>query len=153
MEDLLGSQLLAGVRMVVLSACDTGVAEAQRLPDEMISLAAGFLEAGAAGVVGTLWWVDDFATSLLMRQFYRLHRSQGLSPAAALAGAQRWLRGLTNAELTRLLEENGKASPADLTAAREHVRQRWRQQTLNPDPKDQPFAAPDYWAGYCFDGA
>ncbi|MEN8152168.1 MAG: CHAT domain-containing protein, partial [Planctomycetota bacterium] len=40
--------------LVVLSACETGLVGAE-LPDEVVGLAAGFVQAGAAGVVSTLW--------------------------------------------------------------------------------------------------
>jgi CHAT domain-containing protein len=48
----------------------------------------GFLLAGAAGVVASMWAVDDAATAGLMRSFYaRLHAGDGA--AAALCAAQR----------------------------------------------------------------
>jgi CHAT domain-containing protein/tetratricopeptide (TPR) repeat protein len=93
-EALDGAIHLQGLRLLVLSACDTALIEARMIPDEVIGLAAGFLQAGAAGVVASLWAVDDRATYLLMSRFARLYLDQeyGLSPARALAEAQRWLR-------------------------------------------------------------
>ena len=75
--------------LVVLSACETGVNQVSA-GDEVIGLVRGFLLAGASGVLSTLWTVDDQTTAELMSTFYsRLRR--GLSPAAALAAAQREL--------------------------------------------------------------
>lgn len=79
---------LAG-SLVVLSACETGVNQVSA-GDEVIGLVRGFLLAGAAGVVSTLWTVDDQTTAVLMSAFYGGLR-RGLSPAAALAAAQREL--------------------------------------------------------------
>ena len=60
-------------RLVVLSACETGLYDIERNPDEFVGLPATFMQAGAAGVVGSLWLVDDLATALLMARFYDLH--------------------------------------------------------------------------------
>ncbi len=65
----------------------------------MLTLGTMFLAAGAAGVVSTLWSIDDFATALLMSRFYELLREDTFSdPGEALRGAQLWLRSVTWAE-------------------------------------------------------
>lgn len=63
-QDFLGMQLRA-VQLAVLSACETGLPGAE-LPDEMIGLAAGLLQAGVAGVVGSMWSVSDASTMILL---------------------------------------------------------------------------------------
>jgi CHAT domain-containing protein len=78
-------------RLAFLSACETGLV-GTILPDEVVSLASGFLQAGAAGVVSTLWAVNDKSTALLAERFYRHWKGDGMAPADALAAAQRWLR-------------------------------------------------------------
>jgi len=55
-------------------------------------LTRGFLYAGAARVVASLWKVDDEATAKLMREFHRRMSSNGLRPSAALRQAQIALR-------------------------------------------------------------
>lgn len=55
--------------MVVLSACETGLAE-QGQGDEMVGLVRAFLLAGAARVVAALWPVDDLVTAQFMSAFY-----------------------------------------------------------------------------------
>ena len=99
LEEILANDWFGNSRLVVLSACQTAVIDARRLPDEAIGLPAGLLQAGVPAVIGTLWSVDDLSTTLLMSRFYAYHR-QGdpatgegpLSPAAALRRAQAWLR-------------------------------------------------------------
>jgi CHAT domain-containing protein len=80
-------------RLVVLSACETGLYDIDRNPDEFVGLPATFMQAGAAGVVGSLWLVDDLATALLMAKFYDLHQGGargGVTPPTALRQAQTW---------------------------------------------------------------
>lgn len=86
-------------RLVVLSACETGLFTVSRNPDEFLGLPAAFLQIGAGGVLGTLWQVDDMATAFLVSRFYELHLGQGLAPPAALKSAQVWLRSATIADL------------------------------------------------------
>lgn len=78
-------------RLVVLSACETGVPGLE-LIDEMIGLPAGMLQAGVPGVIGSLWSVNDASTAILMTQFYKFWRKEGKTPQQALRQAQIWLR-------------------------------------------------------------
>lgn len=71
--------------LVVLSACQTALGE-HLGGDEVVSLANGFMIAGAQAVVSSLWPVPDQPTQVLIEAFYR-QRDYGL--AAALAAAQR----------------------------------------------------------------
>ena len=73
--------------LVVLSACDTGLGKDIK-GEGLVGLARGFMYAGAARVVASLWKVDDEATSVLMTHFYRLMLEDGKPPAAALREAQ-----------------------------------------------------------------
>jgi CHAT domain-containing protein len=92
-EALNGTVNLVGLRLLILSACETARID-MGLSNEVLGLAAGFLQAGAAGVIASLWAVDDQATYLLMSRFAELYLDPGRnwSPAKALAEAQRWLR-------------------------------------------------------------
>jgi len=73
--------------LVVLSACDTGLGKDIK-GEGLVGLARGFMYAGAARVVASLWKVDDEATSVLMTHFYRLMLEDGKPAAAALREAQ-----------------------------------------------------------------
>jgi CHAT domain-containing protein len=73
-------------RLVVLSACETGLGKLSR-GDELVGLQRAFLYAGTPAVVTTLWKVDDRASYELMREFYRRLDTDGAAPA--LRAAQR----------------------------------------------------------------
>jgi CHAT domain-containing protein len=79
---------LLGLRActVVLSACETGLSEAG-VGDESMGLVRGFLVAGAARVVASLWPVDDAVTEAFMSRWYGA-LAAGHGPAAALQAAQ-----------------------------------------------------------------
>ena len=74
--------------LVVLSACQTGVGKQVR-GEGLIALTRGFMYAGAASVIASLWKVDDSATAELMALFYKEMFTNGKKPAAALREAQR----------------------------------------------------------------
>jgi CHAT domain-containing protein/tetratricopeptide (TPR) repeat protein len=73
--------------LVVLSACRTALGKEVR-GEGLIGLTRGFMDAGAARVLASLWSVEDRATADLMGSFYRAMLRQKLSPAAALRRAQ-----------------------------------------------------------------
>jgi tetratricopeptide (TPR) repeat protein len=72
--------------LVTLSACETGVSDVLA-GDELVGLARGFLQAGAASVVVSLWAVSDTSTAQLMEHFYE-YLETGAGPATALRRAQ-----------------------------------------------------------------
>jgi CHAT domain-containing protein/tetratricopeptide (TPR) repeat protein len=80
--------LRLGADLVVLSACQTALGKEIR-GEGLVGLTRGFMYAGAARVVASLWSVDDRSTAELMASFYRGMIREGLSPAAALRQAQR----------------------------------------------------------------
>lgn len=76
--------------LVVLSACESALGENVR-GEGMVGVARGFLTAGTERVVGTLFTVDNQATTELMTKFYQQSLRSGSSPAAALRFAQKAL--------------------------------------------------------------
>jgi CHAT domain-containing protein len=79
--------LHAKLDLVVLSACNTALGE--RVPGEGLrGLTQAFFAAGSQRVLGTLWEVDDQATSEWMRHFYQSLKKTR-SPATALHDAQK----------------------------------------------------------------
>ncbi len=77
--------------LVVLSACQTGLGQEIR-GEGLIGLTRGFMYAGAARVVVSLWSVDDEATARLMTEFYRALLQRQMPPAAALQWAKQKLK-------------------------------------------------------------
>ena len=86
---------LDGVELVVLSACETALGKVES-GEGVIGLVQGFQMAGAQQVLGSLWKVDDEATSALMTKFYELwspaEGKPGLSSPEALRQAQLFVR-------------------------------------------------------------
>lgn len=82
----LAAMRLKRTSVVVLAGCGTARGES-RGPEGTMSVAHGFLAAGAPSVVATLWPVEDGAAA---RFFPRVHAklAAGMSPAAALRAVQ-----------------------------------------------------------------
>ena len=59
---------LQNIRLVLLSACETGIPGLD-LPDEVVSLPMGLLQAGVGGVVASLWPVSDLSTMIFADSF------------------------------------------------------------------------------------
>jgi CHAT domain-containing protein len=135
---------LSSSLLVTLSACETGISDVRKSPDEYLGLPAGFLQAGAPAIVSSLWTVDDRSTALLMERFYRNHIEHGMTGPAALREAQLWLRDATRKELgdyykgfLRMTAQEAFDAFMDISGA----------------PDDRPYADPFYWAAFTFNGA
>ena len=143
-------QKVGSPRLVVLSACSTGIAEVGRNPEEFSGLPSGLIMAGAAGVVASLWPVDDLSTTLLMSRFYELHLGQKQKPADALRNAQIWLKRATIGDLRGYAQS--KRTDGSLTAGQSAL----LDETLGPAGPDglseKPFAAPRYWGAFVIYG-
>lgn len=137
-------------RLVVLSACSTGVAEIGRNPDEFSGLPAGLIMAGAAGVVASLWPVDDLSTTLLMSRFYHLYFRQRQKPVDALRNAQIWLKGATAFELRDYAQS--RRIEGSLTAEQFELLDATLQSAGGADQTAKPFAAPRYWGAFVIYG-
>jgi TPR repeat protein/CHAT domain-containing protein len=143
--------------LVVLSGCETAQSEVRDRVDEVQGLHTAFLIAGAATVVGSLWRVDELATTLLMQRFHQYLYHERLPKAQALREAQRWLRDLSVAEVRQLLED--KSLALDQVQARErlgkvHIIAQRFEFDLRKLPEDgKPFAEPYYWAAFQCIGA
>ena len=85
LEDIYNLDLAAN--LVVLSGCETALGK-EVDGESLVGLTHGFMYAGASSVLASLWKVDDYATSKLMKKFYEGMEGHGLRPAAALRRAQ-----------------------------------------------------------------
>ena len=135
---------------VFLSCCETNLTFTQ-ITDDPLSLASGFLCAGARNVVSTLWAVDDLATALFCILYYQEKKDN--SRSEALRKAQFKLRNLTGDELSgkykRSLEDYFEQQKREQQAETiKNVRLRLDllcRETL-------PFVSPHYWAGFVSQG-
>ncbi|MBC7515115.1 MAG: CHAT domain-containing protein [Alkalinema sp. FL-bin-369] len=132
LKDLLALNLAqdSGIRLAILSACETGLPGLDNI-DEVVSLPIGLLQAGVAGVISSLWSVDDASTMMLLTRFYDLWRKDGLEPSIALREAQIWLRDTTAQEKKELYS---------------HFM--FRKSTLNDRTCEHPF----HWAAFSYLG-
>jgi CHAT domain-containing protein/tetratricopeptide (TPR) repeat protein len=78
---------LPQLKLVVLSACETGV-EQYYNGEGLVGLSTTFLKAGAPLVVASQWKVDSGASAELMKKFHFLRTQEKLSTMAALRRAQ-----------------------------------------------------------------
>jgi CHAT domain-containing protein len=149
---------LSRTRLITLSACETGLTEIRRgLADEYIGVPGILLQAGAQAVVASLWAVDDLATALLMRQFYRAWNQGALPVAKALQQSQSWLRTRSREQVEDALNELDAlwapwaAQTDDPDMQHRAMQQYWeirasRKRLQQMD--DRPFAHPYWWAGF-----
>jgi len=75
---------LGKAKLVVLSACQTGQAEATR-GNEILGMERALLYAGANNLVLSSWVVDSASAALWMKTFYREAQQKPLAEAARLA--------------------------------------------------------------------
>ena len=143
-------------RLVTLSACETGLTDPTSISDEYIGLPSGFLYAGTATVVSSLWKVNDLSTAFLMLKFYENFQSsqkQAGDVAVALNQAQKWLRNLTIEKLDQFLNQHqpqldqvlAQLRPGQRLLFQESLKQIRQRQPL-------PFANLYYWAAFTATG-
>jgi CHAT domain-containing protein len=139
-EEVVGLNL-RGTRLVVLSACETGLGRVSG-GEGVMGLVRAFHLAGARNVVASLWKVDDDATAALMTLFYHRLWVENKPPIEALREAQ--LTIYRHPEEIQPLA-HGTRGPKDLTKALP-LPQR--------DPTGPPAAtAPaKLWAGFVLSG-
>lgn len=83
-----------GVRLALLSACDSALSVGRGDGREWVGFAQSLGNAGVKDVLATLWRIDDAATARWMTDLYSQLRSRGSKPvsSATLATVQRaWL--------------------------------------------------------------
>lgn len=86
-SDEITSLPLEGVRLVVLSACETGLG-ATAGGEGLLGVQRAFQVSGAGTTIATLWAVEDLATRVVMERFYENLWEKGLPRLDALREAQ-----------------------------------------------------------------
>jgi tetratricopeptide (TPR) repeat protein len=127
--------------LAALSACETALPGTD-LPDEAVGLATALLEAGASGVVASLWRVPDLGTLALMSRFYELWRADGLPPAVSLRRAQQWVREASNADLRERFPDVPEFAGLEVP---EWLRADWNEA--------HNLQTPYHWAAFTYTGA
>lgn len=97
--------------LFVLSACRTALGD----PSSELGFAGLALQAGALSAIGTLWYVDDVATSAFFVQFYRF-LDQGLPKAEALQATRRsFAHGIVRLQGDQVIGVDGRPLIDSLT--------------------------------------
>ncbi|MEH2284745.1 MAG: CHAT domain-containing tetratricopeptide repeat protein [Nostoc sp.] len=158
---------------VFLSCCETNLG-IPSLTDDILTLATGFLCAGARSVVSSLWLIDDLATALFSI-FYYQHRQQGNSRPEALQQAQIKLRELKKeallsrediqefhsqvikrskeAETNRNKYSKGSATYLEWDCEYKNYRKVLSQiYNIKNSTEEFPFSHPRYWAAFICHG-
>jgi CHAT domain-containing protein len=120
----------APLDLFTLSACRTALGD----KDSELGFAGLALQAGARSAIGTLWYVDDVATSAFFVQFYR-YLDEGLPKAEALQATRiAMASGGIRMNGDRVIGPDGTTLPEGLTP---------NQQRRIVSGLDHPY----FWAG------
>jgi CHAT domain-containing protein len=153
LRDLLDLKL-DGIRLAILSACETGLAGIE-LADEAISLPTGLLQAGVAGVAASLWSVSALSTLMLLTRFYDLWRIEGLEIDQALRQAQQWVRDTTNSQKYEYLKNSlSKPSSPQIpdSVVNDFVKKFMIDYVIRFGPQARSHAHPFHWAAFQYVG-
>ena len=138
-----------GIRLVILSACETGISGIN-LPDEVINLPSGLIQAGVAAVIASLWSVDNLSTIILLSRFYSLWRTEGLEASQSLRQAQQWVRDTTNGEKATYFK--GLLLAESASQQIKNTASYLYKSLILLDPDARAFAHPFYWAAFSYTG-
>ena len=86
-NEIFGLQLKA--YLVTLSACETGLGKIEK-GDDIIGLTRAFITAGASSIIASLWKINDVASAVLIKRFYRYLKQN--SKIDALRQAQLFIK-------------------------------------------------------------
>jgi CHAT domain-containing protein/tetratricopeptide (TPR) repeat protein len=150
LDDLLTFSDLEPPRLVILSACESGVHAVEEAADEFVGLPVGFLQLGAGAVLATLWPVSDASTALFISVFMTSHVAGRNRPARALQDGQRWLREAT----ARQIRETVATFVSDeIPTETSRVLREFDQMLASLDPGVRVFEHPYYWGGFVLYGS
>ena len=119
------------MNLFVLSACRSALGDS----DSEMGLAGLALQAGSKSAIGSLWYVDDVATSAFFSQFYR-YLSDGVAKSTALAQTQRdFSSGKIKIQGSDVVLGSGEVLISGLSAAQKYN-------------YPQDFRHPFFWSGF-----
>ncbi len=132
---------LSNIHLVVLSACQTALANSHQDGVEIASLAYSFMNKGAKSVIASLWQVADNSTSTLMQNFYKnlAKNKQKITKAEAMRLAQ--LQLLYNKDVT--VDDIKKVRGIDVEPT---------SPSSGKKSESKTFAHPYYWAPFVLIG-
>jgi len=157
LEEIISKLKLNQCSLVTLSACETGQVGIDQT-DEYISLASGFILAGATSVLMSLWSVNQVSTAFLLIKTYeylkeQLEAKQPIQLSIILRDAQNWLRNITIAQLkiwvnnSTLLTDDWRPAIIDYFNGENFVNM------LKEHGENYcPYASPFHWAAFCIVG-
>ena len=165
LADLQKTRLSA--RLVVMSACESGIAGVRREPDEFVGLPAGVLASGAAGAIGTFWSVNDDTAATFTTRFLTAHLNpdgtERMPPAEAFRDTQRWMRNVSASELQtneawfwpgRKMQASDAALQSSMASSSRQIAVDVIKKDFVPvAARDQPFKDPHDWAAFTYTGA
>jgi CHAT domain-containing protein len=146
----LATSNLTPYHLIVLSACQTSIANHQTLNDEYIGLVSACLSGGASYTISTLWKIKDRASSPFFIHFYQQIAQQIPIPQALYHSSQ-WLRTVTNQEL-REFYQTLLQNPAVSPTLRDKIN-RIIYALQQKVAATRPFQDPYYWAAFTVSGA
>ena len=133
-ERLFSELDLRNCHCVTLGACESGLGRSI-VSAEFIGLPVVFLASGVRYVIGSLWQVNQLAASILLSKHYQLTKEDSYSVIEALNTAQKYLRDMSQDELSEWLKKN---IPSKAKVY----------QNLLQRMGEKPFSHPYYWAGF-----
>jgi len=135
---------------VFASYCEGNLGKLE-IADDWLTLATGFLCAGARSVISTQWSVEDLASALFALLYYK-SRNEGYRPCDAVGQAQRQLRQLSGADLKPYRPEVEAFLQQQFGGDSEAYRQAVARFLGCCTDEGAPFAHPYYWAGFVAQG-
>jgi CHAT domain-containing protein len=124
---------LGNCRSVTMAACESGLVRAE-LAEEYIGLPGAFLSAGVQNVVGSLWTVNELATSIILGKHFQM-LADGRRVSEALCESELHLMAMKQEEVIEWIEKYLPMYASILVPDIQKMGQR-------------PFDNPYYWAGF-----
>ena len=134
---------------VFASYCEGNLGSLE-IADDWLTLATGFLCAGARSVISTQWSVEDLASALFALFYYKNRFGQYTRPEA-IQRAQRQLRQLTGQELG-IYRQEVEAFLQQQFAADSEAYKLAQVRFMACCNEAMPVAHPYYWAGFVGQG-